>query len=400
MALYGISPGFTPSQVKTAYGFPTTAAPVKQNIALVALDSAIMEDALTATAQCYQIPVQDQPKFVSIDLGTRMGSDAEATGDAQTLMVLGAGVLDTVYVVSGQDATSSPVANYLDVLSRATTLNDNEGKPVDIVSASYAACETQFDANFGSTVAMSEEVLAKAAIAGRTVVAATGDAGSSACAPNGMGDPAVAVNYPASSAYVTAVGGTNLLLDAKNAISNAQVWNDSYLMMGTPSNPGGNAQLSTGGGGGVSTVVPAPSWQNHEGIPAQKYRQVPDVSYLAADYPGMATPDTLSGDPSTQTAATFFGTSMATPLFAVAIANYNARHSAAHIGFLNQKLYKAIESKTVTTFDVTQGSNVVAQLDPQAQPYFPKLACCTAATGYDNASGWGSVNVQSIIDKL
>ncbi len=74
-----------------------------------------------------------------------------------------------------------------------------------------------------------ETQLAQAAVQGQTVLAASGDQGSTACSgdtTNGLTTAqqfALAVNYPASSPYVTGVGGTEI--SAANSVStNSTYW--------------------------------------------------------------------------------------------------------------------------------------------------------------------------------
>ncbi|MGH9519796.1 MAG: S53 family peptidase, partial [Terriglobales bacterium] len=82
----------------------------------------------------------------------------------------------------------------------------------NVISISYGACEA---GNSPSTLTQFESIYPQAAAQGQTMVTASGDQGSTACfqSPTTTSPPlatqeALTVNYPASSAYVTAVGGT------------------------------------------------------------------------------------------------------------------------------------------------------------------------------------------------
>ncbi len=75
-----------------------------------------------------------------------------------------------------------------------------------------------------------EAVLMQAATQGQTIVAASGDAGSSACyqSPTTTNPPLatqeeLAVSYPASSQYVTGVGGTEITA-ADDVSTNSTYW--------------------------------------------------------------------------------------------------------------------------------------------------------------------------------
>ena len=80
---------------------------------------------------------------------------------------------------------------------------------------------------------------------------AAGDNGSS----DGVTDGKNHCDYPASSPYALACGGTRLEADTSTgAISSETVWNDG----------------ASGGatGGGVSAIYGVPSWQANAGVPA------------------------------------------------------------------------------------------------------------------------------------
>jgi subtilase family serine protease len=81
----------------------------------------------------------------------------------------------------------------------------------NVISISYGACEIAAQqANFSL-----EDVFQQAAAQGQTLIASSGDQGSTACSGDSNGltqaqQNALAVNYPASSPYVTGIGGTEI----------------------------------------------------------------------------------------------------------------------------------------------------------------------------------------------
>jgi subtilase family serine protease len=88
---------------------------------------------------------------------------------------------------------------------------DNKISPV--ITSSYGLCEL-FEANNGAFLS-DEAELAAANSYGITLMNSSGDNGATECEPNGFGDSSgtlatlgLAVSYPASSQYVTGVGGT------------------------------------------------------------------------------------------------------------------------------------------------------------------------------------------------
>src|ERR1700733_8466374 len=111
-------------------------------------------------------------------------------------------------------------------------------------SISYGICENDVRGN-GPDVTPStraganllDSVLMRLGLAGVGVYASAGDAGSSC---NGL--PYSGVAWPASSPYLTAVGGTRLTLTPSNQRLDEVVWNDLKWM---PASDGGGA----GGGG-------------------------------------------------------------------------------------------------------------------------------------------------------
>ncbi len=85
-----------------------------------------------------------------------------------------------------------------------------DSKLGDIITVSYGSCETDVQQNAFNQDSIYQEAQAQ----GQTIIAASGDNGSTAC----LGDTdltttqqlALAVSYPASSEYVTGVGGTEI----------------------------------------------------------------------------------------------------------------------------------------------------------------------------------------------
>lgn len=324
-------------------------------------------------------------------------------------------------------------------------------KLANIISISYGACETAVG-NFASTL---EPVLQQAAAQGQTVLAASGDQGSTACQGDTQNNLTtaqqlgLAVNYPASSPYVTGVGGTEIpvadgidpstgnkganystywssngstdvVTSAKQYIPEV-AWNDDVLAGAvTPQNGGG---LSASGGG-ASALFAKPSWQTGvPGIPNDNKRDVPDVSlYSSPDLPGYlfctsdtsdwattATPaqaascsngfrDGTSGGNYLTLAG---GTSFATPIFAGMIALINQKQQwTAGQGLANPSFYKlAANSSTYSSafHDVTSGNNYCTA--GTTYGYCSSSGATEgfqAGTGYDLVTGLGSVDVTNL----
>jgi subtilase family serine protease len=162
------------------------------------------------------------------------------------------------------------------------------------------------------------------------------------------GDAGYGVEYPASSQYVTAVGGTTLKLTGSNARSSETAW--------------------SGAGSGCSAYEPKPSWQKDTGC---SRRTVADVSADADPNTGAAVYDSVRY----QGRAGWFtvgGTSLASPLIA---ATY------ALAGNTTNTIYGSFPySHTGNLYDVTSGSNGSC-----GSSYL-----CTGKTGYDGPTGNGT----------
>ena len=172
--------------------------------------------------------------------------------------------------------------------------------------------------------------------------------------------------YPATSAWVTAVGGTRLALKADNTRRSERVWNDLPYTGNWPA-PG------PAGAGGASVLVDRPWWQ--AGVTPIGPRTVPDVALLGAIRPGW--PIVYGGE-----VFTVGGTSGATPFLGANLAAMSAHQRARgfpSVGFANAWLYSAAAGKKPAFVDITSGSNAV-QL----------VGCCSAYPGYDMASGLGA----------
>ncbi|MFF5025012.1 putative Ig domain-containing protein [Streptomyces collinus] len=167
------------------------------------------------------------------------------------------------------------------------------------------------------------------------------------------GDSAYGAEYPATSQYVTAVGGTAL-----STASNSRGWSESVW----------HTSSTEGTGSGCSAYDPKPSWQTDASC---SKRMEADVSAVADPATGVAVYDTYGGSGW----AVYGGTSASAPIIAGVYAlagtpasgDYPAKYPYAHTGNL---------------YDVTSGSNGSCTTS-----YF-----CTARTGYDGPTGWGTPN--------
>lgn len=238
----------------------------------------------------------------------------------------------------------------------------------DSLSISYGICENDVRGN-GPDVTSStraganllDSLVIRLGLAGVGTYASAGDSGSSC---NGL--PYSGVAWPASSPYVTSVGGTRLTLTAANQRQDEVVWNDLRWL--SASNGGG-----AGGGGFASMSLRGP-YQRGLGLPGIR-RAVPDVAAAASTFPGW--PVALGG-----TWLIDGGTSAAAPLVASAMAVLSAdltrRHLAA-VGPADGLFYYLARHHPSAFWDVVHGNN----------GFYARVPAHVARRGYDLASGLG-----------
>jgi hypothetical protein len=167
------------------------------------------------------------------------------------------------------------------------------------------------------------------------------------------GDSAYGAEYPATSQYVTAVGGTAL-----STSSNSRGWTESVW----------KTSSTEGTGSGCSAYDSKPSWQTDTGCTK---RMEADVSAVADPATGVAVYDTYGGSGW----AVYGGTSASSPIIAGVYALAGTPGSSDYPA-------KYPYSHTSNLYDVTSGNNGSCSTS-----YF-----CTATTGYDGPTGWGTPN--------
>lgn len=421
-AQYPKSLAYVPNQFQAAYGF----APLHRrgirgqgsHVAVLQFGAGYLPSDITAFATCFglgtpdvrtvlaDIPVPNDPASSS---GT-----AEATLDIQSVIT---GAPDArVSVVEG-----SANASTAELLSLALDARKMGGLP-DAISSSYGLCEFLVQVSqepgtpgSGSRV-LTDWVAAAAAASGVSVMAAAGDSGAQSCAHDVSGIPLskpdllaqVTTNwtgYPASSPWVTGVGGTDMVLRRDNTLRRQWAWNDRTTIGFVPMAPGTENGVAVttfpagGGTGGPSLFYGMPWYQARVGIPGAR-RKTPDVSMFAARslaiYCSARSPQSTGldgpGCPPPLLGAGWFsvaGTSFASPLLAggVALANQVGRRAGTgRVGFVNPLLYDAGAVGASAVRDVTLGNNDV--LDTRQ--------CCWASPGYDMATGLGTVDIAGL----
>ena len=298
---------------------------------------------------------------------------------------------------------------------------DNDLGP--IISTSYGACEEDFANTDVSTL---QSWFEQANAQGQTIVAASGDDGATDCEVTSgtnitvvNGDEAtqgLAVDLPASSPYVTGIGGTEFSGDvgASSTYWNSsnsstgdtsaiqyipeEVWNDTSPFIGLEAS-----------GGGKSILFGKPSWQAGNGVPSDGHRDVPDISlnaspnhdgYLFCASGSDADPTSCSngfldkgGQPDVAG-----GTSFGAPTFSGILAILSQKLGSNGLGNVNPEIYSLAASNYPSAFhDTTTGNNEIpckiGSTDCTSSPIG-----YSATPDYDLASGWGSIDATNFVD--
>lgn len=187
------------------------------------------------------------------------------------------------------------------------------------------------------------------------------------------------VNFPASSPFVTAVGGTSLYV---NSTSGSLENKDANVTYGFETAWGVLPQYfepgvtSVSSGGGMSTLFPAPWYQNQ--YLNASYREVPDVSADANPYTGLV----IYAEGVEEVIG---GTSLASPLWAGVTADLDSQLNES-LGLLNPILYWIYSNSTSTLYSqafhqVTVGFNGIY----------------TATSGYNMVTGLGTPNYPGLL---
>jgi subtilase family serine protease len=203
------------------------------------------------------------------------------------------------------------------------------------------------------------------------------------------------VAWPATDPLVTAVGGTQLQLNAAGQrTAPDRVWNDTYNPTVNEFIFGNDGPNPLATGGGTSAIFPRPVYQNGVANVVGRSRGVPDISMSAACSGPVLNYWSFGGV--TPGWYEVCGTSEATPEFAgiVALADQAAGHP---LGLINPALYFLSAVHAPGLVDITQGNNTVSFTQNGKSYTVPGFS---AGPGYDLASGVGTVNAALFVPEL
>ena len=355
---------YTPAQLASHYNFPPGDGS-GQTVGLLEFGGGYFASDLQHFCTLAGVSV---PKVVTISTdGTSTSAKDGAEGEVMLDVEVVAGICPkaTIAIYFAQFTEQG----WITVLDAA--MQDKTNNP-GVLSVSWGFAE---DADIWTNQAMTQvnETLKEAALLGITVCVAAGDDGSS----DAISDGHAHADFPSSSPYVLAVGGTTI--PVKGGTQPDICWKEGD---GLRADQGGST------GGGVSAVFPRPNWQ--EGVTIKSVnpgaivgRCVPDI---AANADWNASPYLLVVDGGAQPNG---GTSAATPLWASLVTLINgARGAGKRIGYLTPLLYQTtsggVGGPTIGQAgctDVVSGNNVT-----------DKIGGYSATPAYDAVSGWGTPN--------
>ncbi len=331
--------GFVPSDLVSAYNLPTTGG-AGQTIAIIdAQDNPNAESDLAKYRSQFGLPACTTAngcfKKVGQDGSAKLPSpDSGWAGEIALDLDMASAVCPNCKILL-VEATSATQDNL------GTALNTAIAMGATVASNSYGGGE---DSTVSSTDAQYFNH------PGVAITVSSGD--------NGYG-----AQYPASSQYVIAVGGTSLAASSSTSRGWVEgVWGDASNSQG-------------GAGSGCSADITKPSWQKDTGC---KKRMIADVSAVADPNTGVAVYDTYGGAAAGATGwIVVGGTSASAPIVAATLALTGHNKDSAAFIYAN----------TGNWYDVTSGTNGSCG----ANAYY-----CKAAAGYDGPTGWGTPNGQAL----
>jgi subtilase family serine protease len=219
-------------------------------VAILELEPNLPSD-ITAFKSCYGLSTA--VSYTQVDggidgVGTTGAGTDEAALDIEIVAALAPKSAINVYQGPNSDQ------GIFDIVNKFAAANAEK-----TMSVSWGGCEAE-----GSPAAMNalETVFKKTAAQGQSVLASSGDTGSTGCyIDGGAKDTRLSATFPASAPYVTAVGGTDIVEWPNNAGLGEVVWNESNFTVNGVASPLG------AGGGAVSAQFCMPKYQYQTAIP-------------------------------------------------------------------------------------------------------------------------------------
>jgi subtilase family serine protease len=351
--------GYTPSQLRGAYGLTSTGLTgMGQSIAIT---DAFTAPWLEKDANTYSSRHGEQPfRHGQFQVHSARGYDPQRVADCGGNGWYGEQTLD----VEAEHAMA-PDANVLyygaascyddDLMAAlAQTVADNQasivsnswGEPMWVL-VNGVATPTLDDA----TIAAYESIFQQGSVQGIGFYFSSGDDGDELAA-YGIKQ----TDYPNSDPWVTGVGGTSLAIDANNSRQFETGWGTHKWALNAAGTGWTDLGFLYGAGGGCSAWFSEPGYQKAVDTGCNGQRGVPDIAMDADPTTGMLVGETqMFGAKTVWGQGTKYGefriggTSLASPLLAGL--NASAQQGRSRIGFANPMIYGLYP--TGVFFDVT-----------------------------------------------
>ena len=303
--------------------------------------------------------------YINSNSGDISGSGlSEYNMDSQAILGMSGGVKKIIFYIAPK-LTNSDLAL---TVNAAVSANGAQ-----VINMSIGGCE--LDENYIHTM----DTYFKMAISqGQTFVLSSGDTGNIA-----YGCINTSVEYPASSPYVVAVGGTTLFTTFGSLYSPipTQLIYSSEVAWSLNSTTSPISAPNDASGGGISQYENAPSWQTSSVMPPPPagappisnthglMRGIPDIAFDANSNTGIQ--EIVNGK-----SITNGGTSLAAPLFSAVWARYESANGNT-LGFAAPLLYRLATFSPNVYNDITLGFNGLYRAGP----------------GWDYVTGFGTLDI-------
>ena len=317
--------------------------------------------ATTANGKLQVIPVDGGTTTAD---GGEAGMDIESSGGMAPNATID-------YYEAPTDSSGNPTDQGLeDALNLAGTDANNNQQ----ITNSWGGCEaTSTTDPFTSAT---NTIFQTNSATGHNYFFSSGDSGSY------CGSSSPVPQYPASSPYVTSVGGTSFNGNVGSSWPGEKVW-DTCIGSFNCLFAGYNA-TAVATGGGYSNIFSRPAWQTGSGLASNRWRGYPDISADADPATGAYVCYGASSS-----CGQIGGTSLASPLWAGILADINqylANSGKQPAGFLTPTLYKlATATEPYAEYhDITSGTN----------------GAYSAGAGWDATTGWGSLDAWNLAQDI
>jgi subtilase family serine protease len=428
--------GYTPQQLRSAYGVTArTSAGSGVTVAIVdAYASPTMPADANAYARAVRFPQLTAGQFAQTPSPTyddQADCDQGSWYEEESLDVEAVHTMAPdadIQYVAAQDCTFGPL---LDAL---TSIVDNQ--LADIVTNSWSGSEQGLST---SVTSIFDQVFEQGTTEGISFDFASGDCGYNDPATGcGQAEQAskIRANFPTSSTWVTAVGGTSLAIGRTGNYEWETGWGDMVVPQrgkhwkNTP--PGRYpADYSFGGGGGTSVQYQQPSWQARVvpkslattlpggKVSADSMREVPDVALDADPATGFLFGETfrLRDGKTGFMLSRIGGTSVSCPLFAGLEADVAQTADTDRLGLVDPVLYQLAGTRAfhdITDHPLGPGTRIALARSEWANSGTGNgglrtslytlgtdgsgAAALQAGTGYNDVTGLGSPTAQFVTD--